>query len=124
MTPADIAKRIVASEDFFQIGFIRQLTNDRVAQLIEAKEKQIFQEVWEEMTSDERNELIEAIDVDFPEDPHSIEDLVQLLQTFDCQLEMTTDKTRRDQLLTERLHYENLYQSKMGTAEKLHDFQF
>jgi hypothetical protein len=124
MTPVDIARRIVASEGNFQIGFIAQLTNPRVAKLIEDKEKQLFKEIWEEMTLIEREELCDAFDADFPEDPNSIEDLVQLFQKLDAQLEATTDKTERDQLLTERLQYEDLYQSKLMTQEVLRDFTF
>jgi Mg/Co/Ni transporter MgtE len=124
MTPADIARQIVASEGNFQIGFITQLTNPRVAKLIEEKEKQMFKEIWEEMTLTEREELCEAFDADFPEDPTSIEDLVELFQKLDTQLEATTDKTERDQLLTERLQYEDLYQSKLMTQEVLRDFTF
>ncbi len=124
MKPVDIAKRIVASEDHFQIGFITQLTNERVGKIIENKEKQLFKEVWEEMTETEREELIEAFDAEFPDDPNSIEDLVEMFQKIDALLETTTDKAERDQLLMDRREWEDLYQSKLMTQEALRDFTF
>jgi len=63
-----IAKRIVGNEGNFQIGFVTQCLggNERLQKLLEDKEKQIFKEIWEIMTPEERKALDAQIKIDFP----------------------------------------------------------
>src|SRR2546426_3286 len=66
-TAYDIARRLVGNEGNFNIGFISQcLPNERLRNLLEEKEKQIFKEIWSIMTPDERRDLDTAIKKDFP----------------------------------------------------------
>jgi len=66
LAPYTIAKHVVLNKGQFHLGYVTPYVSPRVSKLFEAKEKQIFKEIWGEMTPEERQALMDAITVNYP----------------------------------------------------------